>query len=160
MTDPAASAIEGPAFPVATKLMAGLLMALLVYWSLRWALVAGVFQGGKVAGVLPESLLVAGALALLFYIYYWMLVSRTRIDEHTIVQTWFIEKRVPLAGITQARLICIPHFEWLVAPRIVVRVQGRGSYVLHAADRRLWAAFARLSLGAGPGASPGPNAGI
>jgi hypothetical protein len=131
--------------------MASLLMALLVYWSLRWALAASVLQGITASAAMAQCLMVFGALALLFYIYYWMLVSRTRMDEQVIVQTWFIEKRVPLAAITQARLICIPHFEWLVAPRIVVRVQGRGSYVLYAADRQLWAAFARLSLDPNPG---------
>jgi hypothetical protein len=155
VADPAASVIEGPAFPVSTKLLAGLLMALLVYWSMRWAFAAGALQGGAAPGTLPQSLMVFGALAMLFYIYYWMLISRTRMDAQAIVQTWFMEKRVPLSGITQARLVCIPYLEWLVAPRIVVRVRGKGSYVLYAADRQLWAAFARLSLGAGPGPSAG-----
>jgi hypothetical protein len=148
--DPPATSIEGPAFPVTTKILAGLLMALLVYWSLRWALAADLLQSARAPHALPQYVMVFGALALLFYVYYWMLISRTRMNEHTIVQTWFIEKRVPLAGITQARLVCIPHLEWLVAPRIVVRVQGKGSYVLYAANRQLWAAFARLSLGPGP----------
>ena len=138
---------EGPAFPRSTKWLAGLLMAAIFYWGLRLITTSAV---GITWG---SGSFMAMTTLLLAYVYYWMLISRTRIDAHHIEQTWLWPKRVEIAQITQVKFIFIPYMDWLIAPRMVVKVSGRGSYVFNAAEPRVLQAFARLSLG--PALPPG-----
>ena len=105
---------EGPAFPRSTKWLAGLLMAALFYWGVRLITTSAVditWGSGSFMGM---------TTLLLAYVYYWMLISRTRIDAHTIEQTWLWPKRVEIAQITQVKFIFIPYMDWLIAPRMVV----------------------------------------
>ena len=87
------------------------------------------------------------ALAFVLWTYYWILVSRTRVDAGLVQQTWFGTKTVRIADITKIKFISIPYLEWLIAPRIVVQVRSRGSYTFYAADREVMQVFAKLSMG-------------
>jgi hypothetical protein len=78
--------------------------------------------------------------------YYWILSSRTSIEQGVITQTWLWDKRVVVRDVTQAKFIYIPYLSWLVAPRLVVRA-GMAVHVFHAASPHVLEAFARLSLG-------------
>lgn len=136
------STIDGAAFPLLVKVFGGLILCSLLYWFFS------VTGSGAFAGVSSTASLVFwAAFAAVGYIYYWILVSRTRIDGSVISQTWYVRKSVNIPDITHIKFIVIPHLEWLIAPRLVVRVRSRGSYVFHAADSRLLGAFARISLG-------------
>jgi ABC-type transport system involved in Fe-S cluster assembly fused permease/ATPase subunit len=137
-------AIEGPAFPWLIKGLASFLVAALVLWGLRVAR-----QFTVDSWFTTVNVFVVLALMMIGYCYYWILVSRTRIDAQSIRQSWLWPKQVAIASIVQARFIFVPYMSWLIAPRLVVRVQGRGMYVFHAADRTVLQAFARLSLGQG-----------
>lgn len=134
--------IDGPAFPWLVKVLGGLIVGSLLYWFLS-VLGKGDFANVSSTG----SLIFFAAFIVAAYIYYWILVSRTRIDGAVISQTWYVRKSVNIPDITQIKFIVIPHLEWLIAPRLVVRVKSRGSYIFHAADPQLLAAFARISLG-------------
>ena len=144
MRQPAESApnIDGAAFPPLVKVIGGLILCGLLYWFVN---VAG---AGAFAGVSSTaSLIFLATFAIVGYIYYWILVSRTFIEGNVIRQNWYVRKSVNISDITHIKFIVIPYLEWLIAPRLVVRVRSRGSYVFHAADSRLLAAFARISLG-------------
>ena len=138
---PSQMAAEGPAFPVLVKVMASLLMAALVYWGLRTVqdLSAVAWTGGALA-------FLGAALVMIAVCYFWILRSRTTISETHIRQTWIWRKEVALADVAHIKMIFVPYVDWLIAPRVVVRVRGRGMVVFHASDRRLLQAFAVLSL--------------
>ncbi|MBC7377541.1 MAG: hypothetical protein H7346_08925 [Burkholderiaceae bacterium] len=132
----------GPAFPLQIKLLASVLVGCLLFWGIRAAPSISLAQWPA------STTTVVGLMSLFIALsYYWILRSRTSIDATTIRQTWFWNKEVKLADVTQAKFIYVPYFTWLVVPRLVVRSSGRGMYVFHSADKRVLAAFARLSLG-------------
>ena len=133
--------VDGPAFPKLVKLLGGLIVGSLLFW---FRSVQG--NGDFVSVSSNGSLIFFASFSVVAYIYYWILVSRTRIDGAVISQTWYVHKSVKIHDITQIKFIVIPHLEWLIAPRLVVRVKSRGSYIFHAADPQLLAAFARISL--------------
>ncbi len=82
--------------------------------------------------------------------YGWILASRTSIDATRIAQTWMWPKQARIDEIVQARFVHVPGLEWLVAPRLVVRLQGQHRrLVFPAAGREVLTEFARLSLRAG-----------
>ncbi len=139
---PISGSAEGAAFPVMVKALATLLMAALTIWGVR---VAG--QVIATAWSPAAAAFLVTTLVVIVACYYWILCSRTTITATHIEQTWLWPKRVALADITQAKFIYLPYLAWLIAPRLVVRVQGRGMFVFHAADQRVLQAFARLSLG-------------
>jgi hypothetical protein len=137
-----AAALEGPAFPPLVKLLAGALMAALLIAGLRaleplWAQRPG----------WPLLLVMAGLSGVVAVCFWWILVSRTTVTATHIRQTWWRDKEVAIAEITQTKLILVPGLTWLIAPRLVVRTRAPGSIVFHAAEPRLITAFARLSLG-------------
>ena len=135
-------AIEGPAFPLFVKGLAALLMAGLAGYGLQAS--AALFGRRPNLTLLAVVLVLAVVATVCFW---WMLVSRTRISPTHIRQTWWSDKSVAIADITQTKLILVPYLTWLIAPRLVVRTRAPGAQVFHAADPRLIAAFARLSIG-------------
>ena len=63
-----------------------------------------------------------------------------------------LEHQVALGEIVQARIIGVPYLEWLIAPRLAVRVKSRGVVVFHVADRQVLGALAVfVTTGAPPG---------
>ena len=134
--------VEGSAFSRPAKAFAGGLIGYLLY-----ALVQ-VLGKVELADVPATAMAFIGlALACVLFTYYWILVSRTRVDAGQIQQTWYGTKTVRIADITKIKFISIPYLEWLIAPRIVVQVSGRGSYTFYAADRNVMQVFAKLSMG-------------
>jgi hypothetical protein len=140
-----ATAVEGPAFSVGVKLLAGALMLGLAVYGVR-----GIVRMSQQ----PDSLVVLGVMVLavvcLAVYYAWMLRSRTRVDPTHIHQTWFRPKRVALVDITQLKLIFVPGLAWLISPRLVVRTREPGSIVFHAADAKVIEAFVRLAMRQAP----------
>jgi hypothetical protein len=143
--NPEDQAVEGPAFPWLIKGMASVLMVALVLSG--WAVLGKLTQSSWFTAL---NFFVASTMALIIYCYYWILRSHTSIDANHIRQSWLWSKQVKINAITQAKFIYVPYLHWLIAPRLIVRIGGRGSYVFHAADARVQAAFARLSLGYKP----------
>ena len=140
-----APAIEGPAFPPLVKAIAALLVGAIVVSGARSVDV--LFAARDRWPLLLFALLL---VALAVWCFGWMLKSRTRISATHIHQSWWQDKQVAIADITQTKLILVPGLTWLIAPRLIVRTRSPGSIVFHAAEPRLIAAFARLSLGLPP----------
>ena len=134
--------LEGAAFPLAVKVLASVLVAALIFWGIQ------AFDQLTGAGwSTPAALFIGVTLGVIALCYYWILRSRTAIDASGIRQSWMWPKEVALADITQAKFIYVPYMHWLIAPRLIVRAQGRGLFVFHAADQRVLQRFAHLSLG-------------
>lgn len=133
---------EGPAFSISAKAIATALLA-----ALAWTGVSAAPQIAAHRWSVPQLLVTVIAMAAMGLGYYWILRSRTGIDTTHIHQTWLWPKVVAIAEITEAKFIYVPFLAWLITPRLVVRVAGKGKVVFHAADSRVLAAFARLSLG-------------
>lgn len=130
---------SGPAYSRPAKAVATLFVAALVASAARDA--GGAFVGWPAAAQ-ASAALIAIAVGLG---YYWILASRTSVDATHLVQTWLWPKRVALADIAHARLLRLPGFDWIVAPRLVVHVRGRGpAIVFPAASPDVLREFARL----------------
>ncbi|WP_349743535.1 hypothetical protein [Roseateles cavernae] len=133
---------EGPSFPKTTKLLASAMMLALLVWGWRAAdEIAGAEMGIGGFGFLLATF---GVLACC---YAGMLRGRTSISMTHISQRWLWTKRVALAEVSQAKLIHVPGLNWLIAPRLMVKVRGRGLYTFHIADPAVLALAQRLGLG-------------
>lgn len=140
-TAPAPPSAEGPAFPPLIKL-------LLTLFTLS------VFVAGAIAADQPmlrhaawevKGLIVAG-LAMLLVFNYWVFKSRIRVDSASIHQTWIWNKHVNWSDVTQAKMIYVPFFAWIIAPRLVVRTRGGLATLFHAADAQVLQAFTQYAM--------------
>lgn len=129
--------VRGPAFPLAVRLLASVLVAGLLYGALdSRAQLLGVDWNGWTATVVGLAMLMA------VWSLVWMWCSRTGVDAQGIHQTWIRDRHVAWQDISQARLIAIPFLEGLVTPRLVVRPRGGGTMVFHSADPQVLRVFA------------------
>lgn len=144
-------AAEGPTFSLPIKLLASLLVGSLVLCGFRVAdrMVAATWSANALGFMLA-------AAAVTVVCYYRMLGSRTAIDSEYIRQDFLWPKKVALADIIQAKFIHVPYMNWLITPRMAVRVRGRGFFVFYAGDERVLRAFARLSSSGCTGLTPQP----
>lgn len=147
MTTPAATPIaEGAAFPWSMRLFGGAMVAGML-WQGALALPAL-----RQADWSPAALaLTVAALVLVLWCLSWIFRSRTAVDATGVRQTWIWTKQVQWADVAQARILAVPGLEWLVVPRLVVRVRGGGLMAFHTADRAVLQAFALfVATGAPP----------
>jgi hypothetical protein len=140
MNSPAPARLEGPAFtPLVKALASALVLGMAVYgWRVLPQLLAQ--RSSWVAWVFLLMM-----LGFVLVCYAWILRSRTGLSETHIRQTWFTDKQVALADITQIKLIHIPHLAWLISPRLMVKTRMPGTMVFHTADPQVLAAFGRLA---------------
>ncbi|HEX2012721.1 MAG TPA: hypothetical protein VJN44_17470 [Roseateles sp.] len=136
---------EGPSFPLTIRLLASAMMLALLVWGWRAAdEIAGASLDAGAIGFLLSVVLV------LVCCYVGMLRSRTAISMTHIRQHWLWTKEVALVDVHQAKLIHLPDLAWLIAPRLMVKVRGRGLYTFHIADPTVLALARRLGLGEPP----------
>lgn len=133
---------EGPSFSVPVKLLASALMLALLVWG--WRALDELLAAPVSAGGLG---FIAATLLVLVCCYVGMLRGRTSISATHIRQRWLWRKEVALADVTQAKLIHLPMLSWLIAPRLMLKVRGRGIYTFHVADPAVLASVRRLGLG-------------
>jgi hypothetical protein len=133
--------VEGPAFPRAFKIMATLLMIGTFVFGVRAVNAPEIINAS-----LTVKLVILGVLAMVLAFYYFLMTSRTRISSTEITQTWLGDKHVAIAAVIKAKFIYIPYLGWLFAPRLVVRSQSGMMTMFYAADPKVLAAFAQLSL--------------
>ena len=137
-------ASEGPAFPLAVRLLATAMVAGMVWWGLRIR-----EELGAAAWTPTAALVVGGSFLLVTWCLVWMWRSRTRVDAQGVHQSWIWDKHVRWDQIAQARLVGVPYLQWLITPRLVVRPRGGGVLTFHSADRRVLEVFATyVTLGA------------
>jgi amino acid transporter len=135
---------EGPAFTPLIQILATVLMLALIYWAIQSS--SQIFSTKNPTVAIAMVLI---AFAVCCIVYYWILKSRTSINEELIEQTWIWNKRVKLKDVNQVKLIFIPYLSWFIAPRLIIR-SGIGMMVFHTAHPGVLAAFARMSLGRRP----------
>lgn len=136
-----AAAVEGPAFGRSARLLAtAVMLALLVA---AWRAAAGPTLDAASGSV---KALLAATLAMMAWLYLWILRSRTRVEGGVIAQTWLWNKRVDTAAVVNAKFVYVPGLAWLIAPRLIVRTRDGVVTQFHAADAAVLSAFAELTL--------------
>ncbi len=134
-------AVEGPAFGRSARALATVVMLMLL--AAAWRALDGPAWVQASASV---KWVLAGALAMMAWLYAWILRSRTRVADGWIVQSWLWDKRVEAAAIVNAKFVYLPGLAWLVAPRLIVRTRDGIVTQFHAADPAVLHAFAELTL--------------
>jgi hypothetical protein len=131
--------LHASAFSLTFKLLA----TAVVFGATGWLVLLE--QAGKVSGgtVSIRSWFLA-ALAMMFYTWWCVLRSRTRLDCAQLQQTWIWDKKMELRELAYGKLVRIPGLDWLVAPRLYVRALTGKFAVFYAADPRMIAEFQRL----------------
>lgn len=119
--------------------LAGSLVMLLV-WAIRLLFAD---DAPTPAGGLLSWLLVG--LALVIYMGIVLLRSQTTLTASTLSQDWFWEKKVALQEVTYVRFMRLRGWEWLIAPRLLVRAGHGPLKSFHAASPHMWAEFERWS---------------
>jgi hypothetical protein len=127
---------------MAVKLLASALMLALVYWA--WQAAGPLLLAKLHVGVWA---LIGGAVLLCSAGYAAILRSRTLISPTQICQRGLWTQRVDLATVSHAKLFHIPALAWLIAPRLMLRVRGRGVYTFFVAEPAVLDMIQRLGLG-------------
>lgn len=131
--------IEGPAFSPVFKAIA----TLLVFGTAAW--MASLWTQGKVVGGVVSILSwFLAALAMLVYMWWLILRSRTSLDSQAIRQTWAWEKKLELRELAYGKIVRVPGLDWLVAPRVYLRTLMGKFAVFYAADPAMVREFERL----------------
>ena len=144
--------VEGPAFPLAVRVLATALVAWTGHWGWksRDALVGVEWSGSALMPLL-------GAVALVLWCLVWIWRSRIRVDGQGLHQSWMWDKQVRWADVTQARLVMIPGLGRLLAPRLVVRARGQAfALVFHCGDPQVLALICAVLVGSGKVPAKGP----
>lgn len=134
--DPAAAAAapagDSPAFPAAVRTLATILLADLVLMGL-WLSPRLLQTDWSATGLLLFVL----AVVLVLWMGTWIVRSRTRLQDDTLVQTWLWTKRVHATDVASLKLVHLPWLQRLVAPRLLVRRRTGGATWIHSADPQL-----------------------
>jgi hypothetical protein len=131
--------VEGPAFSPVFKFLTVAIVFGIAAWIVHLAF-EGKVTGGRVS-ILTWFL---AALAMLLYLAWWILRSRTRIDAHEISQGWAWEKKMAVGDLARVQLVRVRGLEWLIAPRLYARTLMGKFAVFYAADARLLSEFERM----------------
>lgn len=138
------SAVSGPSFPPAVKLLATALVAALAGFAAMTLIDPAVTPRtsptpGDIGFLLTLSLVIGSG-------YWGILTSRTSFQGDHIDQTWLWRKTVNIADIAQVKLVRVPGLDWLVVPRLVVRT-GDGLTTFQTGDPVVLARFKLLAHG-------------
>lgn len=135
MTEPGTT-LESPAFPRLSRWLAVALIVMLALAALRASP-----QLLSASWTLNSLLLMLGAGLTIAWLGYWIVFSRTRLEDQTLVQTWIWTKRTRVDEVAQLKLVFVPGLVWLVAPRLLVRQRSGAVLWFQAADVQLLRAF-------------------
>ena len=131
--------IEGPAFSTMFRVFAIAVVLGTALW------MASLWTQGKVSGGAVSILTwFLAALAMLGYMCWLIVRSRTSLDTQEIRQTWAWEKKLELRELAYGKMIRIRGLDWLIAPRIYLRTLMGKFAVFYAADPAMVAEFERL----------------
>jgi len=134
---PSRAGLESPAFSPLFRTFATLIVGGCAAWVLRlWS--SGAMETGS------GLAWVAAGLAMMFWTWWHIQTSRTRLDADGLRQRWIWDKALPLRELAFCKLIRIPGLDWLVAPRLYARTLTGKFQVFYAASPEMLAEFARL----------------
>ena len=127
---------ESPAFPVFTR---GLTVAMMVVLIVMGA--AQVPQLRAADWSTSGAVLFGSTALLVLWMGTWIVRSRTRLDDDVLTQTWLWNKRVRVAEVASLKLVFLPWFQRVMAPRLLVRQRGGGMTWIHSADPQILLEF-------------------
>lgn len=137
----AAAPVEGAAFSPTAKTLALALSAAVVVAAARQVGAPEIAQASL--GVKAALL---GTLALMLLFSAWILRSRTGVADGLIRQSWLWQRQAALESLVTAKFVYVPYLAWLVAPRLIVRTREGRIVQFNAAEPRVLAAFAAITL--------------
>ena len=136
---PSKANMSGRAFSPTFKLLATLIVFGCAAFFIRG------YIDGRASGIaLRGDDWFLGALLILKYTWWQILISRTEIQSDSIYQSWVWDKRLDMADLAYGKLIRVPGLEWLIAPRIYVRTLHGKFAVFYAASPEMVTEFERL----------------
>jgi hypothetical protein len=139
---PAGGARTVPAFSGFFRTLATLLVAGIASWMVQlWTAGRLVPEGTGTAHAIGWPL---AALAIMAWTWWHIQTSKTTLSAEALHQSWIWDKKMELRELAYGKLIRVPGFEWLIAPRLYVRTLLGKFAVFYAADRAMLAEFERL----------------
>ena len=106
------------------------------------------WSAGKLVPAGSDPLVAVGwplaALALMAYTWWHIQTSRTTLTAQGLHQSWMWDKKMELRELAYGRLVRLPGFDWLIAPRLYVRTLLGKFAVFYTANPALLAEFERL----------------
>ncbi|MBI5276214.1 MAG: hypothetical protein HY854_07110 [Burkholderiales bacterium] len=139
---PAGGELRAPAFSGFFRTLATLLVAGIASWMYQlWSTGRLVPEGTSTALALGWPI---AAMALMAYTWWHIQTSRTTLTSERLHQSWVLDKKMELRELAYAKLIRVPGFDWLIAPRLYVRTLLGKFAVFYTADRTMLAEFERL----------------
>lgn len=138
---PLDGAVEGPAFSAGFQVLSTLIVGGCASWLLH------LHQQGLLTRTLGHTQIGwwLGGMGMMVWTWIAILRSRTRIDAQGLQQRWVWNKRVDFQDLTYAKLIRVPGFDWLIAPRLFTRTVMGKPAVFYGATPALIAEFERLA---------------
>ena len=131
--------MQGPSFSRFFKMLATVLVFGTAGWFVR------LWLGGKVDGGLVSILSwFLAALAMMLYTWWCIVRGVTTLNSEAIQQTWVWRKKMELRELAYGKMIRVPGFDWLIAPRLYVRTLLGKFAVFNVADPRMIAECERL----------------
>lgn len=130
---------ECSAFSLAFKSLSIIVVSAAVGWAWQmWA-------AGALMMTWASSGWLGAALCMMLYTQWFILQGTTVLDAQAIEQAWVWKKRVELSDLAYAKLIRVPGFEWLIAPRLYTKTFSHKLSVFYASDAAMLNEFQRLS---------------
>lgn len=127
---------ESAAFPAFTRGLTVAMMAVLIVMG------AAQVPQLRAADWSTSGAVLFGSTALLvLWMGTWIVRSRTRLDDDVLTQTWLWNKRVRVAEVASLKLVFLPWFQRVMAPRLLVRQRGGGMTWIHSADPQILLEF-------------------
>ena len=127
---------ESPAFPAFTRLLTVAMMVVLGGMGLAQAP-----QLRAADWSTSGAVLFASTALLVLWMGSWIVRSRTRLDDDVLTQTWLWNKRVRVAEVASLKLVFLPWFQRVMAPRLLVRQRSGGVTWIHSADPQILLEF-------------------
>lgn len=127
---------ESAAFPPLVRLLAVLFVAALTTFAL-WSLPALSSVPWDFASLSTFAL----AAVLIGWVGWWMVFSRTRLQEGELVQTWLWDKQVKAHEVATFKIVHWPWLQLIVSPRMLVRRRNGSITWIHSANPGLLVNF-------------------
>lgn len=103
-----------------------------------------IWQSGQLPATSTASVWFGAALGMMLWIAWHILRGRTTLDVSGIEQTWVWRKRVDMHDLAYAKLIRVPKFDWLFAPRLYTRTTANKIVIFYASSARMLQEFKKL----------------
>ena len=99
---------------------------------------------GQLEPTLSSSGWVGLALSMMSYTGWYILTGVTTLDSMALQQTWVWHKRIDLRELAYAKLIRVPGFDWLIAPRLYTKTASNKLTVFYASSKPMLAELKKI----------------